>query len=66
MHGSTGTLSEIALALNNKKNVFIIEDTGGVSGKFGDLLEGDKRGHLVHKTTKENAIKDLLEFLNSI
>jgi len=66
MHGSTGTLSEIALALNNKKHVFIIEDTGGVSGRFGDILKGDKRGHLVHKTTKEKVVGELLNFLKTI
>ena len=61
--GSTGTLSEIALALNNGKTVFIVEDSGGVCGGIRDLLEGIKHPGEVVYTRMSEVCGDVLGHL---
>lgn len=61
--GSTGTLSEIALALNNNKHVFVVTDSGGVCSRFREILSDDARGELVHHVGSEEVVEKVLEFL---
>ena len=61
--GSTGTLSEIALALNNDKTVFIVEDSGGVCEKITSLLEDNEKAGLIKKTTLKKVADDVINTL---
>ena len=57
LHGSVGTLSEIALALNYKKPVVIVEVTGGVSGELRKLSLDKEYAGLIHFSTPQEAVE---------
>jgi len=56
--GRTGTLSEIALALNFGKPVVLVEGTGGISESIYEVLE-----EKVHKASPKDAVKLALELI---
>jgi len=55
--GSAGTLSEIALALNYKKPVVIVESSGGISGEVRKLTLDREYARLIHFATPEQAVE---------
>jgi len=61
LSGSTGTLSEIALALNNKKHVYLVEDTGGVSERFKDLIQKKGRERFIHRVDSDTVVDEVLK-----
>jgi len=52
--GRTGTLSEVALALNYGKPVVLVEGTGGISDSVDQVVEG------IHRAKPEEAVKAAL------
>ncbi|MBD3388128.1 MAG: TIGR00725 family protein [Candidatus Altiarchaeales archaeon] len=63
LNGSTGTLSEIAMALNYGKPVFCIEGSGGVTDKVRNALADDKRVSQIKMVKAEDAIRECLKFI---
>lgn len=57
INGSTGTLSEIAMALNYGKPVIAIEGTGGVAGKIKRSFPDDVRIQKLIQAKKEDAVE---------
>lgn len=60
LHGSIGTLSEIAMALNLDKPVYAVKGSGGITGKIKKLLEDDIRGATVTEVDAEKAVETAL------
>jgi uncharacterized protein (TIGR00725 family) len=57
LYGSAGTLSEIAMALNYKKPVVIVESSGGISQEIKKLKLNGEYIQLIHYSTPEKAVE---------
>jgi uncharacterized protein (TIGR00725 family) len=55
--GSTGTLSEIGMALNFDKPVVTVTDSGGVAEKIKDSFKDDSRIKLIVKSDASRAVE---------
>lgn len=55
--GRTGTLSEIALALNYGKPVVLVEGSGGISDSVDKIVGG------IHRARPEEAVKAALDLI---
>jgi len=62
IHGSIGTLSEIALALNYGKPVIAVEDSGGISAEVRKLEDEKIRENVVSSKAPE-AVPTALELI---
>jgi uncharacterized protein (TIGR00725 family) len=63
IYGSVGTLSEIALALNFKKPVVVVEASGGVSGELRKLSLEKEYAGLIHFAAPEKAVETAAELI---
>ncbi|MBM3309004.1 MAG: TIGR00725 family protein [Candidatus Altiarchaeales archaeon] len=57
IYGSAGTLAEIAMALNYKKPVVIVESSGGISEEIKKLKLNGEYTQLIHYSTPEKAVE---------
>ncbi|MFH1055863.1 MAG: TIGR00725 family protein [Candidatus Altiarchaeota archaeon] len=60
VNGSTGTLSEIGMALNFGKPVVVVEGSGGVADKVKEAFPDDERVKRVVKVKAEESVKAAL------
>lgn len=61
IHGRTGTLSEIALALNYKKPVVVVEGTGGMADSIGKIID---ESPLLHHANDKDCVKVALSLVD--
>ncbi len=61
VNGSTGTLSEICMALNYGKPVVAVKGSGGVSDTVKDAFPGDRRIQRIVVASAEDAASKALE-----
>lgn len=62
--GSVGTLSEIAMALNYKKPVVVVDSSGGVSREFRKMTLDREYARLVHYSAPEKAVETAVKLVN--
>jgi len=56
VHGSVGTLSEVAMALNYRKPVILV-DSGGIAGELEKINFSKEYAALVRHCTAEDAVE---------
>jgi len=61
--GSTGTLSEISMALNYGKPVVVVEGSGGVCDKLRDAFSGDERFEKIVYAPADNAVEEAIKLI---
>ena len=61
INGSTGTLSEIGMALNFEKPVVVVEGSGGIADKIKESFKEDGRIRKIVKSSAEGAVKASLD-----
>jgi len=62
--GSAGTLSEIAMALNYRKPVVLVEGTGGMADEAGSIRFDKEYACLIHRAKPENAVETAEKLIN--
>ena len=63
VNGSTGTLSEIAMALNYQKPVIVVKGSGGVADRVKDAFPDDERIQLIVEAEPSAAVEKALELI---
>jgi len=63
VNGSTGTLSEIAMALNYQKPVIVVKGSGGVADRVKDAFPDDERIQLIVEAEPSAAVEKALEMI---
>ncbi len=66
VNGSTGTLSEIAMALNLGKPVVVVEGSGGVSEMIRKSFPDDPRIGKIVPAGREDAVKKALKMAQKV
>ncbi|MBU0761677.1 MAG: TIGR00725 family protein, partial [Candidatus Altiarchaeota archaeon] len=61
VNGSTGTLSEIAMALSFGKKVVVIKESGGISAEINECLKGDGKIKDIITASKDDAVKKAIQ-----
>jgi hypothetical protein len=61
--GSVGTLSEIALALNYKKPVVVVDCSGGVASEFRKIRLDGEYARLIHYAAPDKAVEAALKLV---
>ena len=62
INGSSGTLSEIAMALNYNRPVIAVTDSGGIAGKIQDISKSDPKLDMIKFSEHEKAVETALKF----